>query len=195
MVDLIRQLATRQGLTLKSLEKTLNIANGNIAKWDTSSPNIRSVKKVADFFGISVDYLLDGVARELPPKLTDGQQQLLNAVANVRDIDCLMLAGAILQEIRQHGRFDAAAFLAGEPAAAPASAAPMGNTVALPGAKKGRQQDADGRKEKMIFVPDAARGGPPLTDGGVWVTQEQYDAAAEALAKLPPIDPNKIKGL
>lgn len=56
--DNIKRLCKKRGMTISALEKILGFSNYAIAKWDKSTPKIDSVKKVADFFGVSVDYLL-----------------------------------------------------------------------------------------------------------------------------------------
>ena len=58
MVNKIRQLCKESGNTLASLERSLGIGNGVIARWDIHNPTVDRVKAVADFFGVSVDELL-----------------------------------------------------------------------------------------------------------------------------------------
>ena len=58
IVDNIRRLCERQGITLAELERTLSLGNGTVAKWDKSSPGILRVKAVADFFNVTIDSLL-----------------------------------------------------------------------------------------------------------------------------------------
>lgn len=54
----IRRLCKEQGITISALEKSLNIGNGTISRWDNSSPRVDTLKLVADNFGITVDSLL-----------------------------------------------------------------------------------------------------------------------------------------
>lgn len=56
--DRIRELANKKGMSLPSLESELGFGNGTIVKWDKASPNSEKLTKVADFFHVSVDYLL-----------------------------------------------------------------------------------------------------------------------------------------
>ena len=51
-------LANEKGLSLPTLESALGFGNGTIVKWDKASPNTDKLTKVADFFNVSVDYLL-----------------------------------------------------------------------------------------------------------------------------------------
>ena len=57
-VDLIQAKASALGLSFAALERRADIANGVIRKWAENSPNLETVKKVADVLGCTVDDLL-----------------------------------------------------------------------------------------------------------------------------------------
>lgn len=59
MVEKIRCLCKKSGDTLASLERTLGFGNGTIARWGTRVPSVDKVKAVADYFGCTVDELLE----------------------------------------------------------------------------------------------------------------------------------------
>ena len=42
------------------MEKELGFSNGSISKWRNSTPTYERLQKVADYFGVSVDYLMTG---------------------------------------------------------------------------------------------------------------------------------------
>lgn len=56
--DRIKALANARGIGLPKLEAELGFGNGTIVKWDKSSPSADKLQKVADYFDVSVDYLL-----------------------------------------------------------------------------------------------------------------------------------------
>jgi transcriptional regulator with XRE-family HTH domain len=58
IVDNIRNLCKKRGITLWALEKATGIGNGVIARWENSSPRVENLKLVADYFGVSIDDLL-----------------------------------------------------------------------------------------------------------------------------------------
>ena len=58
MVERINKLCDKWGISLKSLEKLLELGNGTIRRWDENSPSVNKVKKVAEFFGVTVSYLI-----------------------------------------------------------------------------------------------------------------------------------------
>lgn len=62
MVNRIRELCKRKGMTLASLEKELGYANGSIAKSDGKTQSAR-IKAIADFFGVSMEYIMTGTEK------------------------------------------------------------------------------------------------------------------------------------
>lgn len=63
IVTNIKQLCKQRGISIPKLEKELGFAHGSIYKWDTNDPGIDKVQKVAQHFGVSVDFLLNGCDR------------------------------------------------------------------------------------------------------------------------------------
>lgn len=59
LVEKIRTLANQRDMSLPQLESALGLGNGTISRWKTSSPNTDKLRKIADFFNVSMDYLLD----------------------------------------------------------------------------------------------------------------------------------------
>ena len=60
----IKQLAQQKGLTFAELERRLDFSNGQIARWSKQTPGVDKVQKVADYFNVSVDYLLSRNTKE-----------------------------------------------------------------------------------------------------------------------------------
>ncbi|MDF2596446.1 MAG: immR 3 [Clostridia bacterium] len=58
LVEKIRSLAKEKGLSLPKLESELGLGNGTISRWNKSFPNTDKLEKVADYFHVSLDYLL-----------------------------------------------------------------------------------------------------------------------------------------
>lgn len=55
----VRKLCVERNLSIAELEKLLGFANGSIGKWDKTSPSIERVTAVANYFEVSVDYLVN----------------------------------------------------------------------------------------------------------------------------------------
>lgn len=58
ILDNIRALCSKRGVTTFSLERKLGLGSGTISKWGTVSPTVAKLKRVADYFGVTVDELL-----------------------------------------------------------------------------------------------------------------------------------------
>lgn len=58
--DRVKDLADNEGISLPVLESKLGFGNSTIVKWDKSVPNVQKLKKVADYFNVSLDYLVNG---------------------------------------------------------------------------------------------------------------------------------------
>ena len=60
MVEMIKDLCSQNGISLNDLERQIDgVGVNTIYRWDASSPNAARLSAVADFFGVSVDWLLD----------------------------------------------------------------------------------------------------------------------------------------
>lgn len=59
LYEKIESLCKEQGVSISKVEKECNIGNATIRRWDKSSPRLDNLKKVADYFGVSVDYFLE----------------------------------------------------------------------------------------------------------------------------------------
>lgn len=58
MVEKIRELCAKNGISLASLEKILGFANGSLAKSDDKIQSIR-LKAIADYFGVTMEYFME----------------------------------------------------------------------------------------------------------------------------------------
>lgn len=54
----IQTLCAEKGTNISELERELGFANATIRNWDKSDPRSSNLKKVADYLGVTVDYLL-----------------------------------------------------------------------------------------------------------------------------------------
>ena len=54
----IQQLCEANNTSIARLERDCGLANATIRRWATASPSVENLAKVADHFGVSVDYLL-----------------------------------------------------------------------------------------------------------------------------------------
>ena len=58
LVEKIKMLCNEKRITMSELERKTDLGNGTISRWDTRTPGVDKLKKVADYFDVSTDYLL-----------------------------------------------------------------------------------------------------------------------------------------
>ena len=59
LYDRIKYLCARDNITIAKLETDLGFGTSSIKKWEkTSSPSVNKLVKVADYFNVSLDYLM-----------------------------------------------------------------------------------------------------------------------------------------
>lgn len=56
----VQDLIKKQGITVRELERECELANATIRRWETQTPNIESVRKVAQKLNVTIDYLVTG---------------------------------------------------------------------------------------------------------------------------------------
>lgn len=79
----IKELRKNIGLTQKELAEKLNVTATSLYKYeqDVAEPNIDMLKKLADFFSVSIDYLVEHECAMLDRRmLTDDQNRLLDLI-------------------------------------------------------------------------------------------------------------------
>ena len=76
MYEIFEQLLQRYGVTAYKVSKETGVTQSTLSDWKRgrSTPKTENMKKLADYFGITVDYLMTGIdtpkqkERELTPK-------------------------------------------------------------------------------------------------------------------------------
>ena len=71
ITDRIRTLAEKNGISFNALEKKVGLGKSVIYRWNENTPSADKLKMVADYFGVTVDYLLTGEEKE--PQAVDPQ--------------------------------------------------------------------------------------------------------------------------
>lgn len=56
----IKELCAQRGISMNKLEESLGFGKGYISKLGSSTPNASKIKKIADYFSVSLDYLMEG---------------------------------------------------------------------------------------------------------------------------------------
>ncbi|MGN0366744.1 MAG: helix-turn-helix domain-containing protein [Suilimivivens sp.] len=77
-LDIIKSLCTKNGTSIKNLERELGFSNGSLAK--SATIKAERLQKIAEYFGVSVDYLMTGNEKS---DLSDGKYYINEKTAEV----------------------------------------------------------------------------------------------------------------
>lgn len=58
LYERIKELADKQKISIRRLEEILGYGNGTIRRWEKQTPGVDKIQKVADYFNVSIDFLL-----------------------------------------------------------------------------------------------------------------------------------------
>lgn len=89
----LAELRKSKNISQKDFAKYLNISQGNLCEWEKGriEPSIDFMKKIADYFDVSIDYLVgrtdmfNTVIQSNIPALTVIEQEVVNCMRNVTD--------------------------------------------------------------------------------------------------------------
>jgi len=57
--NMVKRLADKQKISLAELARQLDMGENSLYKWKTQNPTVDKLQKVADYFNVSTDYLLE----------------------------------------------------------------------------------------------------------------------------------------
>lgn len=58
LYERIKSICDERKISIYRIEKECGLGNGSIMKWENSSPKIDNIIKLANYFDVSIDYLL-----------------------------------------------------------------------------------------------------------------------------------------
>lgn len=98
--NVLIELCNEKGISPNFVAKELGITSGTVTSWKKGSvPRDTTLRKVADYFGVSTDYLL-GTEHEFlqtfaqekdPPKISESEEKLLELFREVPEADRYMV--------------------------------------------------------------------------------------------------------
>ena len=85
----VKALCEREGFVISNLGNVLpdnNITKGSISKWKSGTkPRAKNIKAIADYFGVTVDYLTDDSVELTPDENRDIKTALFGEGVTVTD--------------------------------------------------------------------------------------------------------------
>lgn len=97
IVDRLRELCADKGVSFIQFERESGIGINTAKRWDTNAPNVWKVKQAADYFGVTVSYIIGETNKKTAAQMSDGTEKDI--------VDLIMSAtpeqrSAILQFLR-----------------------------------------------------------------------------------------------
>lgn len=91
MYERIKKLCRDRGISVNKLEQELKIAKGSLCKMTASKPSVARAQKIADYFGVTVDYLMTGEEKfkDTPYFIDDEARKIAQEIANRKDLKIL----------------------------------------------------------------------------------------------------------
>lgn len=62
--DNVKKMADERGVSIYRIERDTGISNGAVARWNESVPSSTNLMKVARYFGVTVESLLESEKKE-----------------------------------------------------------------------------------------------------------------------------------
>jgi len=94
----LKELRLQKGLSQKEISNQLQIEYQNYNKYelDKNEPNIETLKKIADYYDVSIDFLV-GRPRpfDFPIIATEEQKQIINKILELSNEQCKLVEAYI----------------------------------------------------------------------------------------------------
>lgn len=116
--DTVKELCKERGISVNRFEQEAGLAKGYVSKLAKTQPNTATIKKMADYFGISVSQMIDYQyhhSGEQPKQISS--EEISNQIAMLQasieqryllDAEATQLAQAMKDNEQLHALFDAA---------------------------------------------------------------------------------------
>lgn len=91
MYEMFQKLLDERGATAYQVSKATGISTGSLTDWKKgrSSPKIENLQKIADYFGVTIDYFYSKVEqkKESPPAVNTVEELIVRECAGLSETD------------------------------------------------------------------------------------------------------------
>ncbi len=105
MYEIFEKLCSEKGVTAYKVSKETGITTATLSNWKAGryTPKQDKLQKIADFFGVSLEYLMTGKEKDWEPTFTqkdekDVQKELEKTLNSLQNDTGLMFDGEILDD-------------------------------------------------------------------------------------------------
>lgn len=102
-IDKVKKLCSERGESLASVIQSLNLSQNSSTRWSKGqTPNAMTAKRLADYFDVSVDYLLSDDENDLRYKpLSENEQTMLRLFGQLRHDSQLIFIGRLEEYVER----------------------------------------------------------------------------------------------
>lgn len=106
MYEIFEKLLEKKGVTAYRVSKETGVGRSTFTDWKLgrSEPKGKKLEKIAEYFGVSVDYLMTG--KETIDKFSDENAKLVAKIRNDENLNSIINTYLKLDENKQKTLFD-----------------------------------------------------------------------------------------
>lgn len=93
MKERVKQLCKEKGVSMNAAESEMGLAKGYISKLDNSNPNQKTLQKMSDYFGVSVEFLISGKG--------DSRGQKITSLSHQEELDIMKDVDVIIDKLKK----------------------------------------------------------------------------------------------
>lgn len=106
--EIVLDLIAKNGITKNKMLKDLKMGTGTFATWEKRGtiPSGETLSKIADYFGVSTDYLLGDKNKSVTDNgngLSESEAQLIKLFNSVPEESRALVVGMIEAALKSHG--------------------------------------------------------------------------------------------
>lgn len=97
IVERVKRLCKTKGVSVSQMQQDLGLPQGGVYKWNKHTPSFPALQKMSAYFGVSIDYILEGDNEQEP--IIDIKFELNKLVSMLKDNSNIVYGDSQLSEL------------------------------------------------------------------------------------------------
>lgn len=97
IVERVKRLCKTKGVSVSQMQQDLGLPQGGVYKWNKHTPSFPALQKMSAYFGVSIDYILEGADEQ--ELIIDIRFELNKLVSMLRDNPNIVYENVRLSEL------------------------------------------------------------------------------------------------
>ena len=102
IVERVKRLCKTKGVSVSQMQQDLGLPQGGVYKWNKHTPSFPALQKMSAYFGVSIDYILEGADEQ--ELIIDIRFELNKLVSMLRDNPNIVYENVRLSELSKQIR-------------------------------------------------------------------------------------------